>query len=352
MLRAEWAPYNLDFRFTAVTSRERMKRKSTYFVRVYDTSCPEVKGLGECALFRGLSADDVPDYEAVLTAACRDIERFPESVPVAFSSIKFGLETAMADLRSGGVMKPYPGAWADGKSEIVINGLVWMGTRDEMHARIREKLEAGFRCVKLKIGGIDFDRELELLRGIRESFDSKSLEIRLDANGAFTPSNAMERLEALARFDIHSIEQPIKQRQWKEMAYICRQSPIPVALDEELIGITDKDEKERMLDAIAPQYVILKPALCGGFSGADEWIELAGQRNIGWWATSALESNIGLNAISQWVSQKNPVMPQGLGTGALYHNNIPSPLRQERDVLLADPSGKWDLTLLDTLEWN
>lgn len=233
MLRAEWAPYNLDFRFTAVTSRERMKRKSTYFVRVYDTSCPEVKGLGECALFRGLSADDVPDYEAVLTAACRDIERFPESVPVAFSSIKFGLETAMADLRSGGVMKPYPGAWADGKSEIVINGLVWMGTRDEMHVRIREKLEAGFRCVKLKIGGIDFDRELELLRGIRESFDSKSLEIRLDANGAFTPSNAMERLEALARFDIHSIEQPIKQRQWKEMAYICRQSPIPVALDEE-----------------------------------------------------------------------------------------------------------------------
>ena len=191
-----------------------------------------------------------------------------------------------------------------------------------------------------------------MLRGIRESFDSKSLEIRLDANGAFTPSNAMERLEALARFDIHSIEQPIKQRQWKEMAYICRQSPIPVALDEELIGITDKDEKERMLDAIAPQYVILKPALCGGFSGADEWIELARRRNIGWWATSALESNIGLNAIAQWVSQKNPVMPQGLGTGALYHNNIPSPLRQERDVLLSDPSGKWDLTMLDTLEWN
>lgn len=352
MLRAEWARYTLRFRFTAITSRESMSEKLTYFVRVYDTDCPERVGVGECALFRGLSADDTPDYEAVLARACRNICRFPDAVTEGYSSIRFGLETALADLESGGEMKPFPGRWADGGSEITINGLVWMGSRDEMHRRIEEKLRAGFRCVKLKIGGIDFDREVELLAGIRDRFNPGQLELRLDANGAFTPENALARLDTLAKFGIHSIEQPIKPRQWETMHRICRQSPINIALDEELIGLTDPNEMARMLDAISPRYIILKPALCGGFSGADRWIELAAERGIGWWATSALESNVGLNAIAQWVSQKNPAMPQGLGTGALYHNNIPSPLRQERDVLLSDVHGVWDLSVLDSLSWN
>lgn len=352
MLKAEWARYTLRFRFTAITSRESMREKLTYFVRVYDTACPERVGVGECALFRGLSADDTPDYEAVLNRACRDITSFPESVAERYSSIKFGLETAIADLTNGGQMRPFPGCWADGGSEITINGLVWMGTRDEMHRRIEEKLSAGFRCVKLKIGGIDFDREIGLLAGIRERFTPGKLELRLDANGAFTPENALSRLEALAAFGIHSIEQPIKPHQWEAMNRICRESPIDIALDEELIGVCGTAEMARMLDSIAPRYIIMKPALCGGFSGADRWIELAEERGIGWWATSALGSNVGLNAIAQWVSQKKTIMPQGLGTGGLYHNNIPSPLRQERDVLLSDARGVWDLSVLDSLSWN
>lgn len=352
MLKAEWTRYTLRFRFTAITSRERMSEKLTYFVRVTDTACPDRVGVGECALFRGLSADDTPDYESVLDGVCRNLERFPEAMPEGYSSIRFGLETALADLKTGGDMKPFPGRWADGRSEITINGLVWMGTRDEMHRRIEEKLRAGFRCVKLKIGGIDFDREVELLAGIRDRFSANQLELRLDANGAFTPENVLKRLDTLSKFSIHSIEQPIKPRQWEAMSRICRQSPIDIALDEELIGLTDPDEMARMLDAISPRYIILKPALCGGFSGADRWIELAADRGIGWWATSALESNVGLNAIAQWVSQKNPTMPQGLGTGALYHNNIPSPLRQERDVLLTDVHGEWDLSVLESLSWN
>ena len=352
MLKAEWARYTLRFRFTAVTSRERMSEKLTYFVRVCDTDRPERVGVGECALFRGLSSDDTPDYEAMLDRACREINSFPESVPERYSSIKFGLETALADLSTGGCMKPFPGRWADGESEIAINGLVWMGTRDEMHSRIEEKLRAGFRCVKLKIGGIDFDREVELLAGIRERFSPGELELRLDANGAFTPGNALLRLDALAPYGIHSIEQPIKPHQWEAMNRICKESPREIALDEELIGVDGTAEMAQMLDAVRPRYIILKPALCGGFSGADRWIELADERGIGWWATSALESNVGLNAIAQWVSQKHPSMPQGLGTGALYHNNIPSPLRQERDVLLSDARGVWDLSVLDSLSWS
>ena len=208
-----------------------------------------------------------------------------------------------------------------------------MGDKRTMKNRIRQKLDAGFRCVKLKIGGIDFCDELDLLNSIRVEFPVSDIELRVDANGAFTPENAMERLERLSELDLHSIEQPIRQGQWEEMALLCSRSPIPIALDEELIGFRSDEEKERMLDEIRPQYIILKPSLCGGFAEADKWIEIAGKRNVGWWATSALESNIGLSAIAQWVSRYSPVMPQGLGTGALYINNFPSPLRLEGDKL-------------------
>lgn len=328
MLRADYTPYRLLFREVAITSRNSMLEKDTYIVHVWDDADPSVRGTGECALFKGLSAEDNPDYERHLARACADPAELPE-----ISSIRFGFETALADLRAGG-----NGTFADtpftrGESAIRINGLVWMGDRRTMARRIREKLDGGFRCVKLKIGGIDFEDEIGLLRLIRSEFSADDIELRLDANGAFTPENALERLDRLAAFHIHSIEQPIRQHQPQEMARICEQSPIPVALDEELIGFHTDAEKHAMLDTIRPHYIILKPSLCGGFAEADRWIELAENSGTGWWATSALESNIGLQAIAQWVSRHNPVMPQGLGTGALYTNNFPTRLRLDGDML-------------------
>lgn len=311
-----------------------MKVKDTFILRVHDSEVPEVSGLGECALFKGLSAEDTPSYTAHLENFCSNpsADTLPE-----ISSIRFGYETAMLSLNARGSSRLIESAFTTQSSPIQINGLIWMGTKQEMCARIAEKLDAGFRCVKLKIGGINFDDEAELLANIRREFPSGSIELRLDANGAFTPENALARLNQLSEFDIHSIEQPIKSGQWEEMARLCRLSPIPIALDEELIGFHSDDFKTRLLDTISPAYIILKPSLCGGFKESDRWIELAENRNIGWWATSALESNIGLNAIAQWVARYNPTMPQGLGTGALYTNNFPSPLQLEGDNMYFRP---------------
>jgi L-alanine-DL-glutamate epimerase-like enolase superfamily enzyme len=218
-----------------------------------------------------------------------------------------------------------------------------MGNQSEMLNRIIEKIEAGFSCIKLKIGGIDFNKEIKLLRFIRGNFSADDLQIRLDANGAFAPENALEYLDKLSKYSIHSIEQPIKQGQWSAMAEICQKSPIPIALDEELIGINEFSLKDKMLSTIKPHYIILKPSLCGGFLGSNEWIELANKHSIGWWITSALESNIGLNAIAQWVATLNTKMQQGLGTGNLYINNIPSPICQIDDVLTYDKNLSWQI---------
>lgn len=350
MIRAAYAPYRLRFIAPAVTSRSVMLHKDAVFLKVWDDADPECIGMGECALFRGLGSDDRPGYEERVAQLCREVNAGMRPADLTdWGSILFGLETAVNDLANGGRRIPFPSAFAVGE-EIAINGLVWMGTAQEMAARIRTKLDTGFRCVKLKIGGIDFDRELDLLRYIRQRFSPDALELRLDANGAFTPDNALPRLESLSHFGIHSIEQPIRQGQYEAMARICQESPIDIALDEELIGLTLTVDKERMLDMIRPRYVILKPSLCGGFASADEWIRLAEDRGIGWWATSALESNIGLNAIAQWVSAYKPDMPQGLGTGMLYSNNVESPLRQVRDVLLSDPDGVWRMPELNWME--
>jgi len=328
-----------------------MLEKDAYFLKVWYECAPDCCGVGECALFRGLGADDRPDYEARVAQLCREVNNGdPISDLSDWGSIMFGWETAVNDLRNGGCRVPFPSGFARGEEEIVINGLVWMGSAREMAERIRAKLEAGFRCVKLKIGGIDFCRELELIDFIRRRFTSQELELRVDANGAFTPDNVMARLEELARYDIHSIEQPIRQGQYEVMAELCRRSPVDIALDEELIGLVTTADKVRMLDEVKPRYIILKPSLCGGFRSADEWIRLAADRGIGWWATSALESNIGLNAIAQWVSGYHPDMPQGLGTGMLYANNVESPLRQERDVLLCDLEGAWKLPDMHWIE--
>lgn len=273
-MKAQWAPYTLDFKEEAITSRARMRRKQTYFLRLTDDK--DLTRIGEVPLFQGLSAEDSPHFEHQLAQVCTSLtasestlEKRPDT---GLSSVNFGLESARFPTSAAG--------------PITINGLVWMGSKRQMFLRLRRKLESGFRCVKLKIGGIDFAQELELLRYVRRQFSPAELELRLDANGAFTPANAMERLERLSEFQPHSIEQPIRAAQLEAMALLCLKSPVPIALDEELIGTRSDAEKVQLLDAIRPQYIILKPALCGGFAHADRWIALAAERGIGWWATN------------------------------------------------------------------
>ncbi len=329
MLQAAYTPYTLIFRETAITSRQKMNVKDTFLLRLSDGS---KTAIGEVPLFRGLSAEDTPDFEHRLQTFCKE-----KATAQAPSSIRFGYETASAALASGSQEKLFDTPWSRGETGIRINGLIWMGDRRTMARRIREKLDNGFRCVKLKIGGIDFADELGLLKYIRSEFGPEDVELRLDANGAFTPENAYDRLGYLSELTIHSIEQPIRAGQWCAMAELCAKSPIPIALDEELIGLHTDEEKQALLDAIRPAYIILKPSLCGGLAEADQWIELAEKRRIGWWATSALESDLGLNAIAQWVSKRNPEMPQGLGTGRLYTNNFTSPLELRGEELWFNP---------------
>lgn len=294
--------------------------------------------IGECAPLPQLSCDDIPDYEAVLRRFC-DIIEATASIPYDemrnYPSMLFGVETALAQLsRTDGLLYDTP--FSHGEEGIPINGLVWMGTHDEMLSRLKEKLALGFRCVKLKIGAIDFAKELDLIQHIRKHFSREEVELRVDANGGFTPDVALERLQELARYDIHSIEQPIMAHQWSEMAQLCQLSPLPIALDEELIGVNSTDEKIRLLDTIKPQYIILKPSLHGGVAGTREWIALANERGIGSWITSALESNIGLNAIAQLAANiygSKITVPQGLGTGMLFTDNIPMPLEIRNDCL-------------------
>lgn len=342
MLKASYKQYSLIFSSPAITSRATMLEKETFFIKIWDSNNPSIYGLGECALFRGLSAEDNIDYEYQLRYICNNINNISIN-NIKYSSIRFGVETALNDLQNGGQRIIFKSSWLDGYNPIPINGLIWMGNFAEMKERIIKKLEAGYNCIKLKIGGINFNKEIKLLKFIRSNFPTDSIQIRLDANGAFTPENVLTHLDKLSKYNIHSIEQPIKQGQWDSMATICKESPIPIALDEELIGIDDKNKKLEMLQQINPAYIILKPSLCGGFLGSTEWIELANQNNIRWWITSALESNIGLNAIAQWVTTLNTSMPQGLGTGMLYTNNINSPLEQVDDVLTYNQNKSWEI---------
>ncbi|MDE6049666.1 MAG: o-succinylbenzoate synthase [Paramuribaculum sp.] len=348
MLRAAYTPYRLDFNFKALTSRGALPYKDTFYVKVWDEATPDKFGIGECALFRGLSKEDTPQYEQVLYNLCRSLNRGEDYDISAYSSIRFGLETAMSDFKHDCLHTPFPSEFVGGASSITINGLVWMGSIDEMCHRAEQKIAEGFRCIKFKVGGQNFEQEFQLLERLREKYGTESLEIRIDANGAFTPENAQERLNRLASLDIHSIEQPIAAGQWEAMATLCRESPIPIALDEELIGCYSIEEKCRILDYIHPSYIILKPALCGGFCSAKEWIAEAVNREIGWWVTSSLESNIGLNAIAQWVGSMNVEIPQGLGTGGLFTNNIHSPLVRRGEELSYNPSKEWSFP---ELQW-
>ncbi|MDR2414073.1 MAG: o-succinylbenzoate synthase [Odoribacteraceae bacterium] len=346
MLKAIHAKRLFHFKEPAVTSRGVMTTRESWFVKVWEQGHPERHGVGECALFRGLSHEDRPGYEEHLAAACARVNDFRPGDWNEQSSICMGMETALADLQNGGNRQPFPSPFARGEREIEINGLVWMGNRVQMMQRAEEKLAAGFHCLKLKIGGVDFREELEILSDIRSRFPADRLQLRLDANGSFSPADAREKLERLALHDVHSIEQPLPPGMWRETRALAGESPVPVALDEELVGVTGRARKIELLDSIAPRYIVLKPSLAGGFDSCDEWISLAAARDIGWWVTSALESNIGLNAIAQWCAARAGELPAGLGTGQLYADNIPSPLVQRGNALAIDPRGSWDLQTL------
>ena len=369
--KIEISERTLHFKQPAGTSRGVYTTRHSYYLTLTSDEMPGVEGVGECATLPDLSCDAKPEYEMTLRQVCQMVEqmgRIPYDMIRAYPSITFGLETAFASffdaakkklgakklsegktsveiLKEAGVSVPmgmenltdlFDSPFGRGEEGITINGLVWMGTYEEMLARLEEKLQAGFHCVKLKIGAIDFFKELDLIKRIRDVYTKEQVELRVDANGGFLPENAMSQLEALAKYDIHSIEQPIKQHQWPKMAQLCRETPLSIALDEELIGVNVRSMKQALLDTVRPQYIILKPSLHGGIYGCNEWIQLANQRGIGSWITSALESNIGLHAIAHYAAKvygPNVQMPQGLGTGQLFTDNIPMPLEIRGDQL-------------------
>ena len=347
MITAKLIENHLIFKKPAGTSRGILLTKPTWYIVLKHTISKSI-GVGECSIIPGLSLDDEIKIELQLQSIIRRInngERPQISEFTEFPAIQFALETAYEDLAFEKPFTPYPGNFSDGKKTIAINGLIWMGNPDSMLEQIQEKLNNGFNCLKMKIGAIDFQAELDILKSIRAQFSAQEIELRVDANGAFAPEDALEKLDVLSNYDIHSIEQPIKQGQWNQMAALCAQTPIPIALDEELIGVLDPGDQQQMLDFIRPQYIILKPSLIGGIQASNKWIEIAEKRNIGWWATSALESNIGLNAIAQWVSNIATHMPQGLGTGQLFTNNIESPLNINKGHLIMDDSKSWDTSI-------
>lgn len=336
MYKIELEPHRLTFRQPAGTSRGVYLHRDLWYLHLSHTDYPGQVGTGECAPLPQLSCDATPGLPDLLARLCEQINstgQLPDLESLRpMPSVLFGLEIALRHLERGS-WALWDTPFSRGEEGLQINGLIWMGNKSEMLRRIEEKLLSGFKCLKLKIGAINFSEELTLLRHIRCHFSAQELELRVDANGAFSASEAPERLEALAAYDLHSIEQPIAPRQWEALASLVANTPIPIALDEELIGWYTRADKEALLEAIQPQYIILKPSLHGSWLGCDEWIDLAEKKAIGWWATSALESNVGLNAIAQWCAHHRPSLPQGLGTGQLFETNTPLPLILEGERL-------------------
>ncbi|MCK8480757.1 o-succinylbenzoate synthase [Psychroserpens algicola] len=346
-MKAIFKHYTLQFKSPSGTSRGILKTKETWFIILNDG---EKFGIGECGMFKGLSADDQPEFEAKLKWTCDNIHLGLEVLLLdlmEFPSIQFGVEMAFKSFESQDSFNLFPSEFTQSNASIAINGLIWMGSKSFMKQQIREKIEAGFTCIKMKIGAIDFQTELELLHAIRQEFSVSDIELRVDANGAFLPDEALEKLKRLSDCQLHSIEQPIKQKQWDDMARLCHETPLPIALDEELIGVFSSKEKQELLQTINPQYIILKPTLVGGISGSESWIQIAEDKGINWWITSALESNIGLNAIAQWTYTLNSKMPQGLGTGSLFTNNFDSPLLVKNGTLRYEITDNWNLSYLN-----
>lgn len=351
-MKLDFCPYNLIFKKPAGTSRGVLTEKVTCFLKLYDENHPEHFGLGEAAVFPGLSpeADDRYFYKLMeLQANVRlgkptDLSRFP--------SLQMGFEQAIRDFSGGCTGQYFDSPFLLGQRDITINGLIWMGEYEMMIEQIEKKLDAGFHCIKLKIGAIDWKSEVDMIRFIRDRYNHDKVEIRVDANGGFSMDNALPRLKRLADLEVHSIEQPIPAGNPQLMSFLCEVSPLPIALDEELIGKFTTRQKEETLDTIKPAYIVIKPSLTGGFSGAEEWIRLADERNIGWWITSSLESNIGLNALAQWVATLNQTLPQGLGTGALFTNNIATPVYTDGQYLRYKPDATIDYSAIDKLNWR
>ncbi|MBE7645657.1 o-succinylbenzoate synthase [Tenacibaculum finnmarkense] len=345
MIQATYHKHLLNFKQASGTSRGILRTKETWFIILKKDG---KTGIGECGLFRGLSIDDVPNYEEKLQWFCANINQGLEKLLVeatCFPSIQFGLEQAFLSLKAENKFELFPSNFTKGTQNIPINGLIWMGDKVFMQQQIKDKLQQGFNTIKMKIGAIDFETEIGLLKSIRKEFSSEEITLRVDANGGFTPKDALQKLQRLSELDIHSIEQPIKQGQWQEMANLCEKTPLPIALDEELIGVFTSEEKEKCIQTIKPQYIILKPSLVGGFKGSEQWISIAKKYDADNWITSALESNIGLNAIAQFTQTlKNP-LPQGLGTGSLFTNNFESPLEVSNGSLGYNSKIAWEFNL-------
>ncbi|WP_353718271.1 o-succinylbenzoate synthase [Dyadobacter sp. 676] len=355
-LKIVYKPHTLHFRREAGTSRGVLTQKTSWIVMITDSEKPGVAGYGECGPLPGLSVDDIPDFEAQLADVCSifnelDLEVFPfnlgiileQLIPENLPSVRAGIEMALLDIMNGGRRILFKSGFSGSEEGILMNGLIWMGSYENMLAQVEEKLSQGFTTLKMKVGAIDFAQECRILEAVRERFDKDRITLRVDANGAFTAENVKEKLARLSAFDLHSIEQPVKAGQHELTAEICASSPVPVALDEELIGVAAYREKFALLKKLMPPFIILKPTLLGGFSATSEWIEIANRLGIGWWITSALESNIGLNAIAQYTARFNNPLPQGLGTGQLYTNNFRSPLTVENGHLYYRKEIAWEL---------
>lgn len=355
------------FNFQARTSRGAMRERTCWFVKIWDEATPEIFGIGECAPLPGLSVDDVPDFEDVLKVALKELEQctldtkqadryrltasnwsslVKQVVPVRYPSIIFGFETALLDLLNGGERLIFKNDFLTG-SKLPINGLIWMADMDLMLQQIAIKIQDGFRCIKMKVGSLNFEKECDILHYVRKKYFREGIIIRLDANGAFKVDDCLYKLKELAKYTIHSIEQPIRPGQLEALREISEQSPIPIALDEELIGVTDITMRKKLLQASKVPYLILKPTLHGGLHSSKEWIQLAEENNMGWWITSALESNVGLNAICQLAAEYPIVIPQGLGTGQLYDDNIESPLTVRDGSIYSDNNKVWNLETLN-----
>jgi len=346
MLKADWIAHELNFKSPAGTSRGVLHNKPSIFLLIWNEEEPHIKGIGECSLIPGLSPEAPESIGEKVDELCRninDLERWQGGALIQYPALNFALETALLDLDRRGSRVLYPSEFTIGKKGIPINGLVWMGDKREMKSRISEKLDAGFSCLKMKIGAINIKDELRLLKNIRKEFNKKDLVLRVDANGAFDPDNALAILDQLADLKVHSIEQPIAAGRYEAMAELCAKAPIPIALDEDLIGLNNLETRRNVIDTIKPQYIILKPSLLGGLKSCVQWIEIAEERNIGWWVTSALESNIGLSAIAQWTATLKTEMYQGLGTGQLFTNNFESPLEIEKGKLYFRPEKEWQV---------
>lgn len=347
MIRATWKEVQLRPKFELGTSKGTITSRTVWYLIAWDGERPEIKGIGEAALFPGHSKEFPADVRTKLLDLCTDTSGWAARMDrdlVDVPSVRFAVEQCLRDLEASGSKVLFPSPFTLGQQGIPINGLVWMGDRSTMRGRIREQIDKGFTTVKMKIGAIGWEDELALLADIRREFGPKDIVLRVDANGAFDARSAPEVLKRLADLHVESIEQPVPPGLYEVMEELCAGSPLPIALDEDLIGLNTRDARVDLLDRVRPQSIVIKPSLVGGWAAAEEWITLAGSRGIGWWITSALESNIGLNAIAQWTATRVVDMAQGLGTGTVYLDNIPSPLNVDRGGLWYRPEVDWDLS--------